>query len=182
MITTVKAALVSFAMLNVANAGTIPMPDGIIYGKLSIDGQVVSPDNGMAVLARVGGLDEPVAVYHMGDLPAAGSAYVLHIPKRLEADGITPTADTAPTAAPASIYLVEEGGSEVLAGRAPVPAMGKAVLLDIDISDSELAAGRAVTASTRGGLCGAMGMVSLGWMGIGLMTLRRMSTASRRRM
>ncbi len=177
----IKTVTLIFVLVNVASAGTIPMPDGIIYGKLNNHGQPVSPTQKIAVFARIDGMDAPVAVYHMGDLPAAGSAYVLHVPHRLEEDGKTLTSDSPSPGGLASIYFVQQSGGEILVGKIPVPEMGKASLLDIDIATGQRVAGDTVNSPGLGGLCGAIGMINLSWIGMGLITLRRISIYSKRR-
>ena len=95
--------------------------------------------------------------------------------------GDPPTPDTPLSGQRASIYVIKDGHSEVFAGHMPVPEMGKAIAWDIDLSGADLDATSAVDGRGFGGLCGTMGMISLSWIGLGLMTLRRIASAPRRR-
>ena len=51
--------------------GAIPQPDGIVFGTVRVDGASVDNGRDFVVLARVEGFEAPIAVYRMGDLPAA---------------------------------------------------------------------------------------------------------------
>lgn len=155
----------------------IPQPDGIVFGTVYVDGVPVGESEDCVVVARVAGHEQPIAVYRMGDLPAAGNAYVLHLPHRLRSDGVTPDPSTPLPDTLARIYVIHNRGDEMLAGQVAVPASGKTTQMDLRVSVSDLAAERAVGGSGSGGsggggLCGTVGMISLVWITLGLASMK----------
>lgn len=182
-----KATMATLILLAGGTADpTIPMPDGIVYGTLTVDGEAVGPGSDYVVLARVDGIEAPVVVYRMGDLPAAGDNYLLRFPHRVESDGATPDPTTPPAGSSAELLVAKSGGPETHVGTVPVPASGEVVRMDVRPSASDALAGRnlnsAVPASGCGGgaLCGTMGLISQGWIALGLMCMKA-STRRRRR-
>lgn len=147
----------------------IAQPDGIVYGTLSVDGAPVG-DRELLILARVRGFDEPVAAYRMGDLPAAGDRFVLHVRHALQNDGKTRSADTAQTGDAARVFVKGPDGPEVFVGEVPVPGSGRVVELNIELFGQELETGRLLGVQSSpscggsAGMCGAMSMISLSLM------------------
>ena len=157
--------------------GAIPQPDGIVFGTVRVDGASVDKGRDFVVLARAEGFEAPIAVYRMGDLPAAGDHYVLHLPHSLQLDGTTPDSTTPPANAIARVLVIEDGGSEVFAGEVPIPRSGKVTQMNLNVSAGDLAAARTLGASGvggcgAGGLCGAMGMMNLAWIMVGLVSMK----------
>lgn len=166
---TMNVKILSFGfmllMSTVANAD-IAQPDGIVYGALHIDGQVARATEGYTIMARVDGLEDPVSVYRMGNNPAAGDRYVLHIPHAVQADGRTPSANTSQAGAMAKIYVLDGNGNGVHAGDVRIPASGKAQQLDLSVASKDLYAGYLLNNASEngcgsgGGMCGAVGVIS----------------------
>lgn len=177
---------IAFALTLFATAGAdgaIPQPDGIVFGTVRVDGVSVDKAREFVVLARVEGFDAPIAVYRMGDLPAAGDHYVLHLPHRLQLDGTTPDSTTSPVNVIARVLVIADGGGEVFAGEVAIPRSGKVTQMDLNVSNGDLTAARTLGASGSGGcgaggLCGAMGMMNLAWIMAGLVSMK---VANRRR-
>ncbi|UCE61455.1 MAG: hypothetical protein JSU63_06840 [Phycisphaerales bacterium] len=170
----------AFALLmSVQVSADISQPDAIVYGTLRIDGEVVGASGAYTVIARVGGADAPVAVYRMGDHPAAGHRYVLHFPHAVQTDGKTPSTDSPQEGALAEVYVMDNtDGNEVLAGSIKVPASGKAQQLDLLVAGKDLDAGYALNnssangCSAEGGTCGAVGAICPLLMLCGLVRMR----------
>jgi len=179
---TMKIGILTFGLMLLMSAAVdadIAQPDAIVYGTLRIDGEVASAIEAYTVVARVGGIGDPVSVYRMGDNPAAGDRYVLHIPHAVQADGRMPSTSTPQAGALADIYVIDNtNGNEVHAGSVEVPASGKTLQLDLAVSSQDLYAGYALNnssgngCSSGGGTCGAVGVISPLLMLCGLVRMR----------
>lgn len=181
-----KATILALIIVTAdGSQSVIPQPDGIVFGTVYVDGVPVGQNGDYVVLARVDGHGQPVAVYRMGDLPAAGDRYVLHLPHRLQFDGVTPDPGTPTPDTIARIYVIQNRSDEVLAGQVAVPASGKTTQLDLRVSAPDLAAERAAGGLESGGcgsggLCGTMGMINLVWITLGLASMKLANRQRRR--
>jgi hypothetical protein len=160
----------------VAGTDTIPQPDGIIFGTL-FDSRAADGDD-RVVFARIEGVDHPVAVYRMGDLPAAGNLYSLHIPYRLHDDGHSPTPDSPSSGTKAYLFVANNSGPEVFVGDVLVPKSGEAVRFDV-VVPADAGANSPLTQG-RGALCGVFGFIPAALMMLGLISMRTISRRSRR--
>jgi hypothetical protein len=106
------------AVCTVSLAG-IPEPDAILYGTITIDGQVQTAEDDVTVIARVD-VDRPplgnfpgeedtagqeVGRYHMGDSATAGDLYVLRIRLESLVDGSVQSENAAVVGQTAQIFL-----------------------------------------------------------------------------
>lgn len=178
---TMKIRILTFGLMllmSTAVDADIAQPDAIVYGALRIDGEVASAIEAYTIVARVEGFEDPVSVYRMGDNPAAGDRYVLHIPHAVQADGRTPSAGTPKAGALAKIYVIDGNGAEMHAGDVEIPASGKTQQLDLSVSSRDPYAGHALNNSSGngcgsgGGMCGAVGVISPLLMLCGLVRMR----------
>lgn len=170
-------------ILGVGSSGTtIPQPDGIVFGHLIDNGKIVGQLEDYIIVARVDSRDEPIAVYRMGDLPAAGASFVLHLPHRLKTGGAAPQPVRPLAGETARLFVIKGRGEEVLVGEIAIPASGKALAMDLDVSQIDAVAARSGDASAQnapsGGLCGSIGIIGFSWMAMGLALMR---TGRRRR-
>lgn len=176
MICTCPTIALAVAAAAIAGTDTIPQPDGIVFGTM-YDGYAADGDQ-RVILAKLDGVEHPVAVYRMGDLPAAGDLYALHIPYRLMDDGTTPTPETPSSGAKAYLFVVKKDGSEVLVGDVFVPKSGEAVRFDVVVPQG--AGANSPFTRGRGALCGVLGFLPGAFMLLGLISMRTISRRSRR--
>ncbi|GIK15987.1 MAG: hypothetical protein BroJett003_09510 [Planctomycetota bacterium] len=161
--------------------GEIPRPDAILFGQVYVDGEPAGIDSGLGVVVRAEGLTEPLAAYRLGDVPATGTRYVLHVAQAFAADGTTPSASFAASGQSVRLYVQPTGGVEVFAAEATLPSSGQATQVDLRVSSSALedgrTAGRGLSqgCGAGGGLCGALGFSNFAMMlaGLGLLRSRR---------
>ena len=167
-------------LASTAAEADIAQPDAIVYGALRVDGEVAGPGDDHIIVARVAGMAAPVSVYRMGDNPAAGDRYVLHIPHAVREDGRTPSPATPKAGALAEIHVINSAsGNEVHAGNVAVPASGKTTQLDLSVSSKDLHAGYALNDSSSNGcgsgsgMCGSVGVIPALVMLCGLVQMKR---------
>jgi len=179
-----KTVTILSIILGVGGSGTtIPQPDGIVFGNIIDGGKVVGQLDDYVVLARVDSQDAPIAVYRMGDLPAAGDSFVLHLPHTLKVGTANPKPASPLTGDTARLFVIKNRGQEVLVAEIAIPASGKTLKMDLQASGIDAAAERSGNGSSqtgsRGGLCGSAGMIGFSWMAMGLALMR---TARRRQL
>lgn len=139
----------------------------------------------MAVLARVAGFADPVAVYRVGDRPGH-DGFVLHIPYALQRDGRTPSARTPAPGAAASLFVVTSDGREISAGSIAAPASGEAVAFDAEVRGDDLSPAPAAEPQLQGcgagsGMCGSTGLITLALMFASLAQMKSRRRDIRRR-
>lgn len=168
-------AILSIVLGGGGNGTTIPQPDGIVFGHLIDSGNVVGQFDDYVILARVDSQDEPIAVYRMGDLPAAGNSFVLHLPHRLKTGSANPSPVGPLAGETARLFVIKDRGEEVLVSEIAIPASGKTLKMDLQLSKGDASS----QTGSRRGLCGSVGMIGYSWMALGLALMR---TARRRQL
>lgn len=162
----------------------IPRPDALVYGTVELNGQMAMAADDITVVARVRGLNAPIAAYHIGAQPTAEDKYVLWIPQAVLDDGTTPPLGYAMPGNVAKIYVKQGDGPEVYFTDVIVPNSGEVKRLDLKIGASELTAQGVPNSGSGGacgqGACGALGMVSVLLMFCGLVQMKYRRTSLRR--
>ena len=105
------AALIAAALVSAAQAG-IPEPDAVLFGTVTVDGRLVTADDDVMVIARVGGVPKPAGTYTMGERESAGDNYVLRIRCESLVDGSAQSDDAALIGQTAVIYVKVGRGAE----------------------------------------------------------------------
>ncbi|UCC32292.1 MAG: hypothetical protein JSU86_08420, partial [Phycisphaerales bacterium] len=182
----ILGAVTLIATVPLAAWADIPRPDAVFYGVVRIDGAPVSATDDLTLVARLEGRDTPIAVYRMGAQPTAGDRYVLWIPQAVQEDGKNPSPDSPRAGQVAKIFVRQGSAPELFVTDAVVPASGEVQQLDLSVSGAELAAQAVPDADPAGacgqggGLCGAMGMISLGLTFCGLAQMKHRQIRRRR--
>ena len=110
----------------------IPEPSVVLYGGLTIDDRAITAADGVTVVARVGGVIQPVGSYTMGDNPLAQDNYVCRIKVESLAGGSSPSDGAAQVGQTVSILIQQGVGPERLAATHTITAPG--VVLHMDLS------------------------------------------------
>lgn len=103
-LTLLRSALVACGITAGSLAG-IPEPDAILYGTVTINGMVQTALDDVTIIARVDGVPDPIAQYHMGDNSSAGDRYILRMRLESLADGTPQSNNAAVVGQTARIYI-----------------------------------------------------------------------------
>ncbi len=111
---TVVAALAAFCLMTVVAWASIPVPDVVTYGIVSINGKPVSAADDVTIIATVD-VSEPgeppeeqeIGRYHVGDNPNVGDLHVLRLRLESLADGSGRGDNAALVGDTAVIYIQE---------------------------------------------------------------------------
>ena len=159
-----RSILIAAALATAAQAG-IPEPDAVLYGRVIVDGRLVTADDDVMVIARVEGAPKPVGTYTMGGSATAGDNYVLRIRCESLVDGSAQNEDAALIGQTAVIYVKVGRGVEKRAASFRISERGIAKERNLAVTIGD---------GTEPGrtLCGAFGMVPLMGMFVGLTLMR----------
>ena len=124
-------ALGAAGLATVAWAG-VPLPDAILYGRITINGQLITASDDVTVIARVDGVANPIGSYKMGQLSPPGDHYVLR--NRLEAAVAgSPASTNAAEIGQTAHLFVRQGSTEVFAADVTLSSIATVVNLDLDV-------------------------------------------------
>lgn len=109
--------------IRVVSAG-IPEMSAILHGPLFIDGQEVTSDDNVSVLARIDGVALPIGTYVMGANSAAGNNYVLKLRVESPFDGVAQSDDAGIVGQTANLLVRVGDGPERPVGQFAISASG----------------------------------------------------------
>lgn len=115
-------------------SAAIPEPDAILHGRVFIDGNPVPGSNtDVEIIGRVevGGVEQEVGRYRMGDNADAGDQYILRVRLESLADGSTQSDSAALVGQTLRIYIKNGAEPGTLAGEFVISDRGLVQVLDL---------------------------------------------------
>ncbi len=91
-----------------------PLPDVVLYGSVTVNGQTVSADDDVTLIARVDGAAEPVGSYHMGYIAEAGDHYALRVRLESTVAGEPQSDNAAQIGQTVDVYLERPSEPDIL--------------------------------------------------------------------
>ncbi len=109
----------------------IPEPDVVLYGQVFVNRLLQNAATDLTVVARVGGVPNPIARYRMGQNAGVGDQYVLRLRLESLADGAAQSSNAALIGQTAQVLVQFGQGPELPAANHLIAERGRIHYLDL---------------------------------------------------